>query len=87
MLLFSDMTNVEVSRNPNENNLSVLRRFTKRVQGAGILPRVRGIRYASRVLSPYKVKMKTLEGIKRKENIKELIKLGKMPEKPARFTR
>jgi hypothetical protein len=81
------MTNVEVSRNPNENNLSILRRFTKRVQGAGILPRVRGIRYASRVLSPYKVKMKTLEGIKRKENIKELIKLGKMPEKPARFSR
>ena len=81
------MTNVEVSRNPNENNLSVLRRFTKRVQGAGILPRVRSIRYASRVLSPYKVKMKTLESIEYKENIKKLVKLGKMPEKPARFSR
>ena len=81
------MTNVEVSRNPSENSLSVLRRFTKRVQGAGILPRVRSIRYASRTLSPYKTKMKTLENIKRKENIKELIKLGKMSEKPARYSR
>ncbi len=81
------MTNVEVSRNANENNLSVLRRFTKRVQGSGVLPRVRGIRYAERVLSPYKTKMKTLESIKRKADIQELIKLGKMPEKQSRYTR
>jgi len=81
------MINVEVSRNPNENTLSILRRFTKKVQGSGVLPRVRGIRYHSRVLSPYKVKMKTLASIKRKDEVKELIKLGKMPEKPARFSR
>jgi ribosomal protein S21 len=81
------MTNVEVSRNPNENNLSVLRRFTKKVQGSGVLPRVRGIRYAARVLSPYKIKQKTLASLKRKEEIKDLIKLGKMPEKPTRFSR
>ncbi len=81
------MTNVEVSRNPNENNLSVLRRFTKKVQGSGVLPRVRSIRYHSRTLSPYKTKQKTLASIKRKEEVKELIKLGKMPEKPTRFSR
>ena len=81
------MINVEVSRNANENNLSVLRRFTKRVQGSGVLPRIRGIRYAARVLSPYKTKMKTLEGLKRKADIQELIKLGKMPEKQSRYSK
>ena len=81
------MINIEVTRNANENNLSVLRRFTKKVQGAGVLPRVRSIRYSQRVLSPYKVKQKTLESIKRKKDIMELIKLGKMPEKQSRYSR
>lgn len=76
--------NVEISRNPNESTPSVLRRFTKRVQMSGHLPKVRGDRYHNRVLSPYKVKQKTLEGIKRKEDIEQLIKMGKMQEKPER---
>ena len=81
------MINVQVDKNPNENSLSILRRFTKKVQGSGVLPRVRSIRYHARTLSPYKTKQKTLASLKRKEEIKELIKLGKMPEKPARFSR
>ncbi len=76
-------TNVEVVRNGTENPLGLLRRFTKRVQGAGILPRVRGIRYHERTLSSYKRKMKTLEGIKRREDRDEQIKLGKInPDLP-----
>jgi hypothetical protein len=78
------MINVEVIRNNNENSLSIIRRFTKRVQGSGVLPRVRGIRYAERKLSSYKVKQKTLKSLKRKAEVQELIKLGKMPEKPTR---
>ena len=79
--------NVEINRNPNENTLSVLRRFTKKVQGAGILPRVRGIRYASRTLSPYKIKKKTLKSLARKAEVQQLIKLGKMTEKNPRYAR
>lgn len=74
------MINVEVTKNSNENNASIIRRFTKRVQGSGVLPRVRGLRYASRVLSHYKTKMKTLKTLKKKEEIAKLVKLGKMPE-------
>ena len=80
-------TNVEVIRNGTENSMGVLRRFTKRVQGAGILPRVRSLRYNQRVLSSYKTKMKTLKSIKRKAEIQELIKLGKMQEKTGRFSK
>lgn len=80
-------TNVEVVRNPNENTLGVLRRFTKKVQGSGVLPRVRSIRYASRTLSPYKVKKKTLKSLARKAEVAKLIKLGKMTEKTSRYGR
>jgi ribosomal protein S21 len=76
-------TNIEVVRNGTENPLGVLRRFTKRVQGAGILPRVRGIRYHERTLSHYKNKMHALEGIKRRADRAELIKQGKInPDLP-----
>ena len=81
------MINIEVNRNPNENSVSLLRRFTKKVQGSGVLPKVRSLRYATRVLSPYKVKMKTLKGINRRKEVAHLIKLGKMQEKPARFSK
>ena len=74
------MINVEVTKNNNENALGILRRFTKRVQGSGVLPRVRSIRYEVRTLSAYKTKMKTLTSLKKRANIQELIKLGKMPE-------
>ena len=78
------MINIEVEKNNNENNLSLLRRFTKRVQGAGILPRVRSIRYQTRKLSAYKTKMKTMKSIKRKKEVEKLIKMGKMPIKEKR---
>ncbi len=81
------MINAEVIRNGTENGLGILRRFTKKVQGAGILPRVRSIRYHQRDLSSYKTKMKTLKAIRRKAEVMELIKMGKMAEKTSRFSR
>jgi len=81
------MINVEVTKNNNENAVSLIRRFTKKVQGSGVLPRVRSIRYHTRKLSEYKVKQKTLKSLKRKEEVTELIKLGKMPEKTSRYSR
>ncbi|MBP6858659.1 MAG: hypothetical protein KBC33_02405 [Candidatus Pacebacteria bacterium] len=81
------MINAEVTRNPNENALGVIRRFTRKVQGSGIIQRKRGLRFATRTQSPYKVKVKTLKGIKRRAEMAELIKLGKAPVKPERGAR
>ncbi len=78
------MINVDVEKTNNESNASILRRFTKKVQSSGVLPRVRSIRYATRVLSPYKRKKATLKVLRRKEEIAELIKQGKMIEKKPR---
>lgn len=80
------MINIEVTKGPNENNLSVLRRFQKRVQGAGLLPRVRSKRYNERLKSENVRKAKTLSNLKKKEETAELVKLGKIQE-VTRFTR
>ncbi len=74
------MINVEVERNQNENSVSLLRRFTKRVQGSGILPRMRSIRYSSRALSETVKKKKTLKSLRQRAYINEQIKLGKIIE-------
>ncbi len=75
------MINVEVTKNANENNVGIIRRFTKKVQGSGILPKVRSKRYSTRKISPYKVKKNTLGSITKKAEIMELIKMGKMADK------
>jgi gamma-glutamyl:cysteine ligase YbdK (ATP-grasp superfamily) len=84
MLYYLPMINAEVTRNPNENALGVIRRFTRKVQGSGIIQRKRGLRFAVRTQSHYKVKMKTLKGINNRAKLAELVKLGKAPVKPER---
>jgi ribosomal protein S21 len=74
------MINIEVSKGASENNLSVLRRFTKRVQAAGVLPRVRSKRYTLRTPSSNTRRAKTVAHLKKKEITTELIKLGKISE-------
>jgi ribosomal protein S21 len=71
--------NVEVTKSGTDNNLGLIRKFTKRVQGSGILPRLRSRRYRTRKPSEYVKKKKTLKKIATREKIQELIKMGKMP--------
>jgi hypothetical protein len=75
------MINVEVTKTANENNVGIIRRFTKKVQGSGILPKVRSKRYSLRELSFYKNKKNTLKNLKRKAEIMDLIKMGKMADR------
>lgn len=74
------MINIEVIKGASENNLSVLRRFQKRVQGAGVLNRVRSKRYTERTKSENVRKAKTLAYLKKREETAELVKLGKIAE-------
>lgn len=71
--------NVEVAKSSNDNNLSIIRKFTKRVQGSGILSRLRSRRYSLRKPSEYVKKKKTLKKLAEKNRIRDLIKMGKMP--------
>ncbi len=75
------MINVEVTRNPGENTLGVIRRFTRKVQNSGIIPRVRSLRSQTRVQSKYKVKQRALTLLERRQAMAQLVKLGKAPAK------
>ena len=70
--------NVEVKKSGNENAIALIRRFQKRVQEAGILPRVRSLRYSDRPLSKLKRKRGKLKNLARRKVYERLKKLGKI---------
>lgn len=76
--------NIEVERQEGESPVNMIRRFSKRVQGAGIINRIRGIRYHARQKSKFVEHKKALKTIRRREEVQELIKLGKLIEKAPR---
>jgi ribosomal protein S21 len=71
-------TVIEVRKNPNENNSSILRRFSRRMQESGIIRRVKARRYNIRKESPVKQKKSAMKRIARRKEIEKLRKLGKM---------
>ena len=74
-------TVIEVRKNPNENNASVLRRFSRRIQESGIIRKVKSARYNLRKESKLKVKKSALKKMSRRKEIEKLRKLGKMVTK------
>ena len=74
-------TVIEVKKNPNENNSSVLRRFSRKIQESGIIRKVKASRYNLRKESKLKLKKGALKKISRRKEIEKLRKLGKMISK------
>jgi ribosomal protein S21 len=72
--------NVQVEKNNNESSANVIRRFTKRVQSAGIVQKVRGSRYYNRIKSGNVQKMAKLKKLAKKEIYEKMLKLGKVKE-------
>lgn len=70
--------NVQVDKTKKDNNMNLIKKFKRRVQESGILPRVKSIRFSQRPLSQYVKKTKKLKSIKRKAEMEEQIKLGKI---------
>ncbi len=71
-------TVIEVKKNPNENNSSILRRFSRRIQESNIIQKVKGGRYNERKESKLKVKKSALKRMGRRKEIEKLRKLGKI---------
>ncbi len=82
LLLRAHMTlNVQVEKNPNESSANVIRRFTKRMQGSGVINRMRGERYHSREKSENVRKTARLKKLGKKVVYEKLLKLGKVQER------
>ncbi len=77
-------TNVEVSKTGSENALATIRKFSRRVQGTGLVKTVRGGRYFARDTSKIVKKKRALKLLKRRAEYKQLLKEGKVVEAPAR---
>ena len=77
-------TNVEVTKNNNESSANVIRRFTKRVQGAGIIPKVRSGRYFTRIKSRNVQRFAKLKKLDKRDTYEKMVKLGKVQEHRSR---
>jgi len=71
------MINVQTDKTANENNMNLIRRFSRRVRNSGILNRVRSLRFRSRPTSPTVRKKRALDRIEKQTIHDELVKLGK----------
>ena len=72
---------IEVKKNPNENNTSLLRRFSRRVQESSIIQKVKSLRYNERETSKLSQKNSALKRLNKRKEIEKLRKLGKMIER------
>ncbi len=77
---------VEVRRGKNESSTALIRRFTRRAQGLGLVREVRNNRYWQRIKSKNVGHKRALISKARRENYNELVKLGKI-DPAARKTR
>jgi ribosomal protein S21 len=71
-------TRVEVRRSKNESSAALIRRFTRRAQGLGIVREVRGRRYWERTKSKNVWRKRALISLGRRARYNELVKLGKI---------
>jgi len=71
---------IEVIKAVGENNLSLMRRFSRRVSGAGIVRAARNRRYNNRTKSGLKVKNDALRRLTKSAAYERLKKLGKIKD-------
>lgn len=76
--------NAEVTKSGNESPLAVIRKFSRRVQGTGLVKAVRGRRYYERNASKVVKKKRALKLIKRRADFRQAVKEGKIAEREPR---
>ncbi|QQG37754.1 MAG: hypothetical protein HYS26_03970 [Candidatus Kaiserbacteria bacterium] len=76
--------NAEVQKTGSESTLSTIRKFSRRVQGTGLVKTVRNRRYYARDASKIVKKKRALKLIKRRAEYRKLVKEGKIAEAPVR---
>lgn len=81
------MINAQVDKSGAESALSVIRKFSRKVQGTGLIQTVRGRRYYERKKSTTVTKKSALKRIARHEKRRELIKEGKLAERETKHQR
>lgn len=76
--------NAEIQKTGSEPALATIRKFSRRVQGTGLVRTVRGSRYYSRSTSKTVKKKRALKMLKRRAEYQRLVKEGKVAEREPR---
>ncbi|MEK7068943.1 MAG: hypothetical protein AAB947_01010 [Patescibacteria group bacterium] len=76
--------NAEVSKSGSETTLTTIRKFSRRVQGTGLVKIMRARRYFSRGISKIVKKKHALKLLERRKEHTRLVKEGKIAESPVR---
>lgn len=76
--------NVEITKTGNESPLATIRKFSRKVQGTGLIKTVRKGRYFERQASKVVKKKRALKRLKRRAEYNQLLKEGKVVEAPRR---
>lgn len=79
--MMNKSTQVEVSRRESESPVSLMRRFSRKVQQAGLVKRVRAIQFRERVKTKRQIRETAIRRKKRFEEKQLLKKLGKIKTK------
>ncbi|MDR3571575.1 MAG: hypothetical protein P4L81_05295 [Candidatus Pacebacteria bacterium] len=79
--------NAEVQKSGSENVLSTIRKFSRRVQGTGLVKNARANRYFERQKSKTVQKKRALKMLKRRADYQKAVKDGKIAEAPMRGQR
>ena len=75
--------NVVVEKQQTESTANLVRRFTKRLQGAGVVQRTRSARYFKRAKSENVARKSRLLRLARQKEYERLLRLGKVqPQEP-----
>jgi ribosomal protein S21 len=76
--------NVEIVKKKNESSISLLKRFGRKVQEAGVIRKSKSIRYAERPQSDFVKKKNKLKSLGKTAEFEKQIKLGKLTPKKGR---
>ncbi len=77
-------TNVDIKKTKNDNNLGLLRKFSRRVKISGVLQKKRSLRYFERNTSDFKKKANALTKIEKRNEYENKEKMGTLKPKKGR---
>jgi hypothetical protein len=69
-------TNVDITRTKSDNNLGMLRKFSRKVKISGVLKKKRSLRYFERAASDFRKKSQALNRIQKREEYEYREKMG-----------
>ena len=77
-------TNVDIKKTKNDNNLGLLRKFSRKVKISGVLQKKRSLRYFDRNDSDFKKKANALNKIVKRKEYEYKEKMGLLKPRKSR---